>query len=320
MHLPDFKNSVGVPDVPLDFRDFWDRQLSLESTIPIDFERTPDSAMDTDTHTVEWIRFLSFNGEHIFGWLATPRSALGHVHRGLVWLPGYSYGNPKPGPDTLYPDTVTLGLNVHGNTPDYPYEHPRRLGGEYITEGITSPETYIYRRIVLHCIHAVTVLKQLPEVQSDRIVVGGMSQGGGLALIVAALRLDVAACLADMPWLCNLTLALSLIDPDRYPIGRPGPDSRARIRELAQLDPKEGPAIYRTFSYFDPLSHADQMVCPVDMSAGGKDPSCRAPTIYSVYNRLPVEKNMLYLGDTGHQIVPEMHTSHSRWVDCHVPI
>ena len=55
--------------------------------------------------------------------------------------------------------------------------------------------------------------------------------------------------------------------------------------------------------------------CPTQISAGGRDPSCKPPTIYAVYNELVCTKEMLYLPQTGHQIVPAMHTAHAKWVE-----
>jgi cephalosporin-C deacetylase-like acetyl esterase len=51
------------------------------------------------------------------------------------------------------------------------------------------------------------------------------------------------------------------------------------------------------------------------MSAGGRDPSCRPPTIFAVCNAITAPKEMLYLPETGHEIVPAMHTSHASWVN-----
>ena len=68
--------------------------------------------------------------------------------------------------------------------------HPYTQGQEYITQGIESPETYIFRDIVCHCLRALDVLAAQPEVEPEKLIVGGMSQGGGLALVTAALASD----------------------------------------------------------------------------------------------------------------------------------
>ncbi len=304
------------PRRPADFRQFWRHTQDTLADTPMEWERVPDEAASTPTLTVDWIKFPSLYGRTVYGWLAVPESVPPTGGRGFLWLPGYSLGNPPPGPECLYPDAVTLGLNLHGNLPNTPYVHPYEQGREYITQGIESPETYIFRGIVCHCLRALDVLAAQPEVAAGSVMVGGMSQGGGLALVTAALAAhNTALCLADMPWLCDLDRALSLIDRARYTNGRRVPDGRALIEDYALQNPELREQIFGTYRYFDPLSHAADIRCPTQVSAGGRDPSCRPPTIFAVYNAIPAPKEMLYLPNTGHEIVPAMHKAHEKWVN-----
>jgi cephalosporin-C deacetylase-like acetyl esterase len=224
--------------------------------------------MSTSDVAVDWLRFPSLGDLHVYGWLAAPKRARQNGNAGFLWLPGYSYGNPPPGPESLYPNTITLGLNLHGNTPDTPYIHPSTLGGEYITQGIDSPDTYIYRAVIGHCLRALAVLAALVDRERYR----------------------------NLP---NFRI----------------PDGRALIEDYANAHPERREQVYETYRYFDPLSHAADIGCPTQMSAGGRDPSCKPPTIYAVYNALTCEKEMLYLAHTGHEIVPAMHRMHAKWVE-----
>ena len=301
---------------PADFAAYWAGVKADLADVPLEWERLPGAGDETGTHRVDWVRFSSLGELVIYGWLAVPK-LLPAAGRGYLWLPGYSLGNPPPGPESLYPDTVTLGLNLHGNLPDTPYRHPSLTGADYITAGIESPGTYVYRAIVGHCLRGLEVLAALADVDPDRLIVGGMSQGGGLALLTASLApAAVRLCLADMPWFCALELALSLLDRDKYRRLSPlrYPDARGLVADFAEAHPKHAALVYETFHYFDPLSHADAIRCPTRMSAGGRDPSCKPPTIYAVYNALACEKEMLYLPTTGHEIVPAMHEAHAKWV------
>lgn len=302
---------------PPDFADFWRRTQDELARIPLEWERIPRAQPAPDGWQVDWLRFSSWGNAIIYGWLAVPLSASSRPRNGYLWLPGYSYGNPPPGPESLYPGTATLGLNLHGNLPDTPYIHPATEGREYITEGIDSPDTYIFRALVCHALRALEVLAAQPDINAAKLLAGGMSQGGGLALIVAALAPQVALCLADMPWLCDLDRALSLIDWERYK-QRPGvriPDGRALIEAYARAHPARRAQVFQTYRYFDPLSHAADICCPVQMSAGGRDPACRPATIYAVFNALTCEREMLYLPNIGHEIVPAQHEAHQKWVE-----
>ncbi len=305
------------PQRPADFALFWRRTREELARVPLEWERIADAQPAPDGWRIDWLRFLSWHDTVTYGWLAVPDGAaqMGD-HAGFVWLPGYSHGNPPPGAESLYPGTATLGLNLHGNVPDTPYNHPTSERRDYITQGIESPETYVYRGIVCHILRALDVLAAQPEVHPDKLLIGGMSQGGGLALIASALAPQVKLCLADMPWLCDLDRALSLIDRARY-ARVPGlriPDGRALIEDYADAHPALRAQIFQTYRYFDPLSHAQDIRCPTQVSAGGRDPSCRPPTIYSVFNALTCPKEMLYLPTVGHEIVPAQHDAHLKWV------
>ena len=302
---------------PADFEAFWAELKAELAGVPADWERLVGAGGETATHTVDWLRFSSLADTLVYGWLAVPKTlTVPSGNRGYLWLPGYSLGNPPPGPESLYPDTVTFGLNLHGHLPDTPYKHPSLSGADYITQGVESPQTYIYRQIVGHCLRALDVLAAQPEVSGERLMVGGMSQGGGLALVTAALAPQVTLCLADMPWLVALDLALSLLDRDKYKKMSAGryPDARGLIADYADAHPETAGQVYQTYAYFDPLSHAADIRCPTQMSAGGRDPSCKPPTIYAVYNALRCKKEMLFLPTTGHDIVPAMRDAHASWV------
>lgn len=72
-----------------------------------------------------------------------------------------------------------------------------------MTRGIRSRESYYYKRLYVDAVRAVSAAKQLPNVDPDRVGVHGASQGGGIALAVAALRHDVNALAAFVPFLCD---------------------------------------------------------------------------------------------------------------------
>lgn len=302
---------------PIDFKAFWGSVKTDLAEVPLEWERLAGAGAETETHRIDWLRFSSLADLVIYGWLAVPKSLPSEGARGYLWLPGYSLGNPPPHSESLYPETITLGLNIHGNLPDTPYRHPSMSGSDYITAGIESPQTYIYRGIVGHCLRALEVLGEQPEIDTQRLIVGGMSQGGGLALVTAALTPSVRLCVSDMPWLCALELALSLLDREKYKRLNSVryPDARGLIADEAEARPALSTQIYETYGYFDPLSHADFIKCPTQMSAGGRDPSCKPPTIYAVYNELHCPKEMLFLPKTGHEIVPVIREFHESWIE-----
>ncbi len=58
-------------------------------------------------------------------------------------------------------------------------------------------------------VRAVEVIREHDAVDPARIVVAGVSQGGGLALAAAGLVDSLAGVMSDLPFLCNFPRAIT---------------------------------------------------------------------------------------------------------------
>jgi cephalosporin-C deacetylase-like acetyl esterase len=254
--------------------------------------------------SVDWLRFSSAADTLIYGWLAKP---LDHEPTGvgLLWLPGYSYGTPPSDESNLVRGAVTIGINVHGNHPDAPYVNPAGKN-DYMARGIEDAEAFILRRIALHCLHAMDVIGKIEGVDKQKTVVGGMSQGGGLALITAANHPAPKLCFADMPFLCDIRRAMTLSHSGAY---------RA-VRSVMEANPSRAEAILSTLCLFDTLAHAPRVAIPTSLTSGGRDPASRAATIEPVYDALASTiKSYRHFPDAGHVFLPEMVQLYTDWID-----
>lgn len=70
--------------------------------------------------------------------------------------------------------------------------------GHHVVRGIDAPGTYYYRRLITVAVRAVDCAHRDARIDPPAVVVAGASQGGGLALAVAALVPDVAELLCDI--------------------------------------------------------------------------------------------------------------------------
>jgi cephalosporin-C deacetylase len=159
-----------------------------------------------------------------------------------------------------------------GDTPDLGPTGPSVAG--YLTRGIDSPQTYFYRRVMTDAVRAVEVAAQHEAVDPDRIVVAGVSQGGGLALAAAGLSAGVAAVLSDVPFLCDYARALEVCDEPPY-------------RELRQYLSSHRDADERTLttlSYFDGVCFARRATAPALISVALLDTICPASTVYAAFH------------------------------------
>lgn len=289
-----------------DFETYW-REIKDElGSVPDDWERIERDETVTvrgKTWRVDWLRFSSIDDMLIWGWLATPadHSANG---AGFLWLPGYSYGTPPPDETNLVEGVATLGINVHGNPPDEPYVNPAGKD-DYITRGIESPATYILRKIAAHCLRALDILAEQEGVNPDKVCVGGMSQGGALAIIAAALNKRAKLCFADMPFLCDVPLALTLSRSPAY----------TALKRYLDENPDSAAEALATIGLFDPMNHAPLVTVPTSMTAGGRDPASKPATIEAVYQKIGAKvKEYRLFESAGHVFLPEMNEKQSEWI------
>ena len=246
-------------------------------------ERRPDkSSSKVDTFL---IGMKSYGGVRIRGWLTVPKGK--GPWPGLVSVAGYG--------GTMWPATerenmVVMALNIrgHGNS----IEDVNPGDGEYMYLGLTgNPADYIYVGAYLDCVRAVDFLSSRPEVDPGRIAIEGGSQGGGLSLATAALSPKVAACVADVPWLCDwpdfaTTTTWAL---ENFP---------KLLKDRKDLSHAK---LLRILSYVDVMNLAGRIRCPVKVSMGLVDDVCPPRTIMSAYNRIRAPKTVHYYPCGGHE-------------------
>lgn len=154
-----------------------------------------------------------------------------------------------------------------GDTPDPAGSEPAYPG--YLTRGILDPATYYYRRVFTDAVLAVDAVRELLGVDGSRVAVAGGSQGGGIALAGAGLRDDLAAVLADVPFLSDFRRTAGTMFAALY--GDPAPN--------AWRDRESEPDAHSLF-----LDRSLAMGWLDDRSAGGgyEDHMLRAPGLWAM--------------------------------------
>ena len=254
---------------PPDFDSFWRATLDSLAAVPPELELALDSRHMSDRVEVYRISFSSLHGVRVHGWLTLPVGREKPV-AGLAFFPGYSSGRIKPAVDYSRRGYATISIQVRGYGVDqesYPEDNR-----SYMTIGCERPETYIYREIVCHSLRAVQLLGERAEVDPRRIGVVGGSQGGGLSLLVAGLNPNVAAVVANVPFLTGFERSMTMT----------GAPLRDLVRYIGN-NPGSAGAVLNTVRYFDTLSLAGRIKAPAIVSAGLFDRTCPAPSIYRMF-------------------------------------
>jgi cephalosporin-C deacetylase len=300
----EIRPAVSRPD---DFQQFWQRLVAEVGSDPPIYHMEPDAQHSREGVTASVVEYEGLGGKKIYGWYlrpgetaSAPRDASGPAvaateppaegatrYPAILYLPVYGARPVSPPVALAKGGYVVLALDVRGNRVDVP--RPRAFE-DYCALGIESPDTYVYRDIVGQCLKAVRLLAAREEVDRERIAVVGMSEGGGVGLILAALAPEVKAVAADAPLLCDLPLSIRAA-------GWPYTSVSRYVQEQGQ----QSDAVRKTLSYFDVANFAPDIKCPVLMTVGFLDQVSLPAAGYGVFNLLPVPKEMKPLPKAGHE-------------------
>jgi len=224
----------------------------------------------------------------------------------VVKFIGYGGGRGLPAEHALLP---ALGYSVFvmdtrgqggrwttGATGD----QPEGLSGgpenaQVMTRGIGRPEDYYYTRLLTDAARAAETASELSG--APRVAVSGVSQGGGLALAAAALVPQVvAACHADVPFLCDIQRAITLAPSAPY----------TEVPEFLAHNVDLIPAALDTLRYVDCALPARRITARCLLSVGLMDTICPPSTVFAAYNEITSGKDISVHPFTGHA-VPTAH-------------
>jgi cephalosporin-C deacetylase len=276
---------------PADFDAFWARTLAEARAHPLNarFERVDVGLRLVETYDVT---FSGFGGQPIKGWLLLPMQRSGPL-AGVVEFIGYGGGRNYPfdwltyaaaGYAHLVMDTRGQGSAwFKGDTPDLAPDGASPHHPGFMTNGLTHPEHYYYRRLMTDTTRAIETLRGHAAVDPARIAVTGGSQGGGLALAAAGLVPDLSACLPDVPFLCHYRRATEITDSDPY----------GEIVRYLRVHRGSVDSVFDTLSYFDGVNFAARARAKALFSVALMDDICPPSTVYAAYNHYAGESKSI---------------------------
>jgi len=280
-------------DEPADFDDFWRGTLSAAAEHDLAAEFTAYDALLPGVRIYD-VRYAGYAGQRVAGWFLTPPEATGPLPCVVHYI-GYGGGRGRPHEWLLWPAAGYAVLVVDsrgqgdGDTPDLSGVGPQH--GGLITRGVLDREQYYYRRLFTDAVRAVDAAASRPEVDPERIIVAGGSQGGGIAQAVAGLRTDVRGAIIDVPFLTHFRRATEITDAYPY----------RELSDLCQTNRDRVDQVFETLRYFDGLHFAARGTAPALYSVGLMDTICPPSTVYAAYNHYAGPKQLRVWPFNGHE-------------------
>lgn len=282
--LRDYRPALTAPE---DFEEFWAETLRTSRAAggaPAEYRPVEGSPLRTvDVYDA---RFPGWDGQPVTGWLILPRGT--QAGAGLpvvVTYCGYNTGRGRYSQHLLWASAGYAQLVMDSRGQGDATEDPDPMPGTqfprgFMTRGIGHRDSYYYRRLMTDAVRAVDAVRAHPALDPDRVVVSGVSQGGGLALAAAGLTgadgAGVAAALVDVPFLCHFRRAAQIASAGPYP------EFEEYFGKRLLADPDE---TFSTLDYFDGVHFAPHATAPALFSTGLMDPSCPPSTVFAAYNR-----------------------------------
>lgn len=278
-----------------DLHTYWDETLRQYANKPL---KATKKKVDTPMPYVDSykITYEGFDDTPIHGWFLRPSFVpAGEKLPCVVWFHGYhgSKGYPEDFGRFLLMGMAVLSVDVRGQggetgnllTSDF------GMTSGWMTQGILNKDNFYYKAITIDALKALDFAAIETAVDPSRICVAGGSQGGGLAMITAALSNKAAIAVADIPNMCNMDFGIL--------------NSTGSLSEAAKFVsefPEHLETVLDTLSYFDNMNLAADIRIPILISCGLKDTVCMPETVYAAYNQIQSEKEMHVYPFNGHHL------------------
>jgi cephalosporin-C deacetylase len=286
---------------PDDFDDYWAAATAAADAEDIDVELLPHESPTAGVECFEvWI--TAVGGGRLAGWYARPAAtAAAGTHPGLATYHGYGLQGALPIELAGWAAQGICALSIDcrgqgGRSEDVQsYSSGIVEGYGWLTRGIEEPSSYYFRHAYLDARRALHVLAGFDEVDSSRVAVHGISQGGGLALAVAALSELPVFALSEIPAFLDFPRAITIAN-------RP---ANNEVVEHLRLHPARRAQVMRTLAYIDNVNLAPWIRCPTHMTVCLRDDVCPPSSIFAAYNHLVSERSIDVFPELGHEVPDE---------------
>jgi cephalosporin-C deacetylase len=282
-----------------DFHSFWDSRIKENTQYPLNIE-VKDRVYPVKGIKVKDVYFDGFRNSRLHAVYISPMTIqeskpVAVIFHGYNWntlQPHYAFKHVIQG-------IPVLMIEIRGQNIESPDKNQYDNGGSagWLTLGINTIDNYYYTHVYMDCFRAVDVARKLSGKTS--VYLEGASQGGAMAIAVAALQKNIQFALCDIPFLSHFERSIKLASDGPY---------KEIYHYFKVHDPlhKTSKALFETLSYIDCMNLAERVMCPTLMSVGLEDTICPPSSVFAIYNHLNCSKEIRVYPEYGHE-VPSIH-------------
>ncbi len=281
----DFESIQPLEPEPSDFDAFWATQIAELATVPVDAQLT-----DCDTGEYEItcrINLGQVDNRRVYGYLSIPIDD--GPFPAILTLPPYGGGANVCTPGNINAEragVLSISISIHNTEPDV--EDPNA----YTPDEPTVPDSNYYKYGVLGGIRAIDYIFSRSDFNGTEMGVMGVSQGGGLAYLVAGIDNRVNLLL-------NSVAALSQHPGLKYDRASGFPYYIFNSRNTDGSQEHEDATIAGV-AYYDAMHAASRYTGPTWAFVSYEDLICPAATVMAAYNQLSGPKILTHSIDLDH--------------------
>ncbi|MEN9610337.1 MAG: hypothetical protein RLZZ628_1151 [Bacteroidota bacterium] len=273
---------------PVDFDAFWAGQKAAIRAIPMDMHLTHlRTSGYADVYNFD---IAVVDGRRVYGYFVVPISKV-KSYPALIEMP--PYGNLA----NIVQDDVSKAeragvlsvfLSVHDTPPNVTAPVPN-----YLVEGIESPQSYYLKYVLLGAVKIMDYIQTRPDFNGQFAAIG-ISQGGGLAAMIAGIDTRISLLATAYPAFCHQAGA-------KYNLPSAFPFTYVTAGKIAVPIA----TVLSTIKYYDPI-YTLRRFKGVSWNMGSlKDAVCPPQATTTAFNQLKGQRILEYVFDKTHTQGPD---------------
>ena len=275
----------NVEPAPADFDAYWQTKLNELAAYPIQPQLTYEEAHDyADTYLVQ---LNGIDNRAVYGYLTVPHGS--GPFPATVSFP--SFGN---NPNLVQPEPALAerANQIHFNLTVFPTPPDQVDPNDVHPNDLTNRDSIFYRFAVLAGVRAVDYLLTRPDVLPDRISAMGVSQGGGLANLLAGLDQRIDLCAVSNP-IFGRMYGFEVGGASAFPFFLP-------FAVTVPDDPDFYDHARSQIAYYDGANFSRRFTGPSYWTTGYRDRVTPSSTVLTMFNALPGPKVLVHDLDGTH--------------------